>query len=338
MKPWLVIVVLLLAIAFLTILSNQSKRIKMNPSGTIGNTASNLNNGGLFCENNSIVYFSNPYDGGSLYSMNSDGSNIKKLGVVQVTHILADDNYLYYFQESASGLGGLGYIRSIYGIYQASHKGTNIRCLVQDYASQMQLVDNFIYYQTRTDSSFFLNKVKIDKSLTTPLFPSAINPSCSANGVIYYNGTETNHYLYALNPTTDTSSIVWEGNLWYPVFDNGYIYYLDVANNYRLCRYSLEKDSVDILTHDRVDCFNVGYGYIYYQCNSSQNPALKKMNLDGSQVEIIASGNYTAINMTSRYVYFQAFGSDTPTYYVPLGGGSVCSFTEAQEAAMKQSK
>ena len=32
-------------------------KIEMNPEGTVGNTAGNLNNGGLFCEYEDVVYF-----------------------------------------------------------------------------------------------------------------------------------------------------------------------------------------------------------------------------------------------------------------------------------------
>ena len=53
----------------LFILSMLSQRIKMNTGNVTGNTAGNLNNSGLFCERNGIVYFSNLYDNGCLYSM-----------------------------------------------------------------------------------------------------------------------------------------------------------------------------------------------------------------------------------------------------------------------------
>ena len=44
---------------FLFILAIFSDYIPMNPEGTVGNTAGNLNNGGLFCEYDGKVYFSN---------------------------------------------------------------------------------------------------------------------------------------------------------------------------------------------------------------------------------------------------------------------------------------
>ena len=58
-----------------------SQRVKMNKGYVNGNTAGNLNNGGLFCESEGIVYFSNLYDDGCLYSMNPDGTDMKKLSL-----------------------------------------------------------------------------------------------------------------------------------------------------------------------------------------------------------------------------------------------------------------
>ena len=94
---------------------------------------------------------------------------------------------------------------------------------------------------------------------------------------------------------------------------------MDVSSNYRLCRYSLTQQAVEVLTNERVDCFNLGSGYIYYQTNDAANPQLKCMHMDGSNVLTIADGIYTNINMTSRYVYFQEFGEDGKLYHSALG-------------------
>ena len=52
---------------------------KMNQGYINGNTAGNLYNGGSFCEYNGVIYFSNPNDNGKLYSMDSNGQNLKKI-------------------------------------------------------------------------------------------------------------------------------------------------------------------------------------------------------------------------------------------------------------------
>ena len=64
MKKSFKITAVAIAVLFLgavSFLFTLSRRIAMNPAGTVGNTAGNLNNDGLFCEYDGTVYFLNPY-------------------------------------------------------------------------------------------------------------------------------------------------------------------------------------------------------------------------------------------------------------------------------------
>jgi len=315
----LVILALIVAMIF-------SKRIAMNPAGTVGNTAGNLNNGGLFCEYDGTVYFSNKTEGGSLYAMKPDESEIKRLNTLKVGNILAGGKYLYYFQTgSSSEASSFGQIEGMKSFNRCRLNGSDIITLTKDVVVTGQLVDNYLYFLVAKNSGPIFYKIKIDNSERVDLADYIINPACAVNGTIYYNNTQDEHYLYALNTANDTTSLIWKGNLWYPVLEDDYVYYLDVENNYRLCRYSLSRNSIQVLTDDRVDCFNVGGGYVYYQKNG-QDAALKCMLTDGSNVQVIAEGNYTNINMTSRYVYFQEFGNDSAMYHTPVGSSSYSSF------------
>ena len=79
-KPLIVFSILLLVIVLLlAIYILFTQRVSKNPAGTVGNTAGNLNNGGFFCEYNGTVYFSCSADGGSLFSMDADEQNVKRL-------------------------------------------------------------------------------------------------------------------------------------------------------------------------------------------------------------------------------------------------------------------
>lgn len=304
----------------------------MNPAGTIGNTAGNLNNSGLFCEYDGKVYFSNAYDNGSLYSMTPDEGNMKKIVNADICNILAAGKYLYYFRLGEAGDTGLGNIRIPKSFNRSELNGKNAVGLTRETVVIAQLVDNHLYMLTGDNADPHFSKIKIDKSEQTELADYIINPACAVNGSIYYNGTQTDHYLYRLDTATDISTEVWKGNIWNPVVDGNYVYYMDVAANYRLCRYSLSQNLVEVLTNDRVDCFNVGNGYIYYQKNGS-SPSLNCMYTDGSGLQVIAEGNYTNINMTSQYVYFQEFGNDTTMYHAYLGSGSYNVFQGAMDAA-----
>lgn len=330
-----VIVVLVLAAAL--IISHLRNRIPPNDIAVTGNTAGNLNNHGLFCELDGKVYFSNAYDDGCLYSMNADETEVKKLIDGRTSSINAAGDYLYYFMDSASGGSEFAYVIRTYGVYRAKTNGKGASCLVRDACVTMQLSGDYLYYQRYNNKDFTkLYKIKTDKSENILISDSIINPAACHNGIIYYNGQDKNHYLYALDTRTDSVSLVYNGNLWYPVYKDDYIYYMDVGEDYRLCRYSLPAGTVEVLTNDRVDCFNVGNSYIYYQKNDANAPALMRMRLDGSEPEVVAEGNYQNINITSRYVYFNEYNNEVPIYRTPADGMvSVSAFTAARDAALQ---
>lgn len=340
-KNWKILLftcIVLIILVTAGVISALTSKVPHNDSSVTGNTAGNLNNGGLFAESEGRVYFSNAYDNGSLYSMNTDETDIKKLGSSRVNAINVGGNFLYYYMDSdGSGGDGLGFVVRTYGIFRSRLNGKASQCLDRSASVTMQLCGDYLYYQRYNNKDFTkLYKIKTDKSEGSLVSDSIINPAACYNGIIYFNGTESDHYLYALNTSNDTISTVYQGDLWYPAYKDGYIYYMDVSENYRLCRYSLSGNTVEVLTNDRVDTYNVGDQYIYYQRSSSTEPALMRMLLDGSSPEVVAEGNYSDINLTSAYAYFHAFGEDTPVYHTPVNGPvNVTPFTAAAEAAAK---
>jgi len=334
-KNIIFIIIFLLIIITLMILNIFTGGISLNPDGTVGNTAGNLNNSGLFCENDGKVYFSNSFDHGVIYVMDADESNLRRLNSMQARNILAGGSYLYYFQLGSSGDAGIGNIVSSKSFIRMNTNGKQTTGIIRETVVSAQLVDNYLYLLIAGDKTPELHKIKIDGSESEVLADYEINPVSVENGIIYYNGTRMDHYLYGLNTSNGSTSVIWRGNLWYPCVEGSYVYYLDVENNYRLCRYNMDQDIIEVLTDDRVDCFNVGNSYIYYQKNSETEPQLKCMRTDGSNVYIIAEGNYTNINMTSQYVYFQTYGDDISTFHAPLGGTDYSIFTAASTSALE---
>ncbi len=326
LKTVLTVTVCIAMLALLGVTMFFKGRVQMNPAGTIGNTGGNLNNDGLFCEYDGTVYFSNIAAGGVLCAMNPDETNVRRLNDLKVRNILAGGKYLYFFQTGAAEDSGLVQLRGMITFNRCKLDGKSITALTNDVVVTGQLVDNYLYLLTSTNAGPSFYKLKIDKSDLVPLADYNINPACAVNGTIYYNGTQQDHYLYALNTANDVVSEVWHGNIWYPVVDGNYVYYLDVENNYRLCRYSLSQNEIQVLTQDRVDCFNLGGGYLYYQKNGSQ-PQLRFMRTDGSDDTMLAEGNFTHINITSRYVYFQPFGEEDTIYHSAIGSTVYNLFT-----------
>lgn len=325
---YLIFFMLPVAIVFLAIMlaAILSDRVKPNPPGTVGNTAGNINNGGLFCEYGGTVYFSNPGDGGTLYAMNADETDVRKLNSMKVRNLLAGGDYLYFFQLGSAVENGLGSVTNSHSFNRSNLKGQKAANLTTDVVVSGQLVGDYLYLLTAGKEHPVFYKLKTDKSEKVHLADYSINPACAADGAIYYNGTREDHALYRLDTATDATQTVWNGNLWYPVLSGDSIYYMDVSSDYRLCRYSLSGQTVEILTNDRVECFNVGAGYVYYQTNDPVNPQLKCMRTDGSSVLVVAEGIYTNINMTSQYVYFQEFDVDDSLYHTRFGSDQYSAF------------
>ena len=342
LKNILILAILFAVILILAVLVVLSGRTPLNDESTVGNTAGNLNNNGYFCEHEGRVYFANAYDNYSLYSMNADETDIKKLHGGATSFINAGGNYLYYASAgntSTNDSDGSGSFRGTYGIYRSKLNGKSVIGMDRCYVAAMQLCGNYLYYaKIDTKTSMSLEKIKIDKTDQQTVNPTAyINPNCYVNGTIYYSGTEQDHYLYALDTARDRASVVWEGNIWNPICQDDYVYYMDVENNYRLCRYSRYDGTVQVLTNDRIDTFNVYGNLIYFQTNSDTSPALKRMLIDGTSQEIVRDGIHQNINITSEYVYFNAFGASTPVYKTSIYGAvNVTSFDAGREAALKE--
>ena len=342
-KVLIVVGVLIAAIVAASVLSNITSRIPENDPATVGNTGGNLNNGGYFCEDpeNGRVFFANHYDSGYLYSMNPDQTDLKRLYNSDCSNICVGGDHLYFCMETPEGGSGLGFVIKTSGIYRSSKKGSKVECLTSDDALIMNLVGSTLYYQANTGTGVGLKKVHITGKDDPVVIQDSfvINPATAMNGNIYFNGTTNDHYLYAFNTVSETVQALWDGNIWNPVWYDGYFYYMDISDNYKICRYSPASQSVDILTHDRADTFNVGYGYVFYSVSTGDAPGLYRMRLDGSDRTMLDMGYTCDINITESYTYFRHFGQSTPIYYVSTqGGGYPQEFTAAETAAAKNKK
>ena len=210
-------------------------------------------------------------------------------------------------------------------------------CLDKSDTDSMVLYGNRVYYTKAVDGklSLCLHSISTSKKDPKMLTDFLLNPASVNNGQIYYNGNERDHYLYTFDIRSETSSLVAQYNMWFPVYYGGSVYFLDVDHNYRLCRLDMMDGNLTVITHDRVDCFNVSGGYIYYQTNQAAEDGLYRAGIDGSDPVLVSKGIFRNINIAGGYVFFQAFQTDIPQYMCPVGSTSVSTFDAAKAEAMK---
>lgn len=313
-----------------------SQRIEQNPEGTIGNTAGNLYNGGLFCEDDGYVYFSNPYDNYALYRMTPKETDFEKLIATETGSINAAGKYFYYYQKGSGSGEGFGYMISTTGIYRAEKKNPQkVKCLDRILSDTIVLADNSIYYNTAGQSTgLSLKRVDITGKTKESILDYLVTPACVYNSTLYFNNTVDNGHLMAIAPGSARATSTLKEDVYMPVVDGKNVYYIDVHDNYSLACYNMSSRTKLTLVPERVDMFNISDNYIYYQ-TAGKNPQFKRVTNTGASPEVIAEGAYCNINITSEYVYFTEFNTDTPVYKTPVNGEiNVSTFDTAYAAAL----
>ena len=298
------------------------EKIPDNPAETYGNTAGNLNNGGLFCESGGVVYFANPNDSFSLYSMNPDNTNVTKLSDVPVSYINAGGDYLYFYYNDRGGAKFMGLAGNMRGVYRIPKSGRDTpTCLDRTTSGVVLLMGNNIYYQHYDkEEALQLYYCKTDGSDKGLLVDEIINPACAVHSNIYYSDYSNKNYLSVLNPLNGSKKLYLDARVYNPIAENDYIYFMNVDDDYKLYRYNMLDGSTAKITNERIDAYNVYGSFVFYQTNSKSRPRLVRMMSDGSNPEIIAEGNYTDINCTSAYTYFRPYDEENVFYMTPTTG------------------
>lgn len=328
MKKKLIVAGIIVLIVGLSIVYYFTSRFKYNEEGTVGNTAGNLYNEGLFCENNGYVYFANPYDDYKLYKMDIDGENVEKLYSDTVSDINVAGGYIYYTRFNHKSGADVVFTGTIYGVFRLKDGDSMPVGLHSGVSNEVTLCGNYIFYQSYNDKDVFeLRKVKIDGKEDTKISDKAYIPSSVSNGNIYFPEVEGNHNLLRLNTQTGSISTYKEGNFYMPIICNNYIYYIDLDNDRKLCRMNMSNEEVDILSEDKCVNYNLSeeQEVIFYQTeNSTSDHRLMKMDINGDNITTIREGDCFNISITSKYTYFiEKIGDSDFLYRMNTAGVSI---------------
>ena len=336
------IVILLVGIAILKNKLSDKSSVPPNDPYEAGNSSGNLYNGGYFAEKEGIVYFSNQYDGGKLYSMNSDQTNIKKLSDGSVSFINVLGDYIYYYSETSGSQGGLGYVRNGRGLYRTDIKGKETFSLTKTTTDGFLGLGDNLYFNSFNEAENSDNAIVTLETVTTSnqnqrtLLRDHVAIGGYYAGNLYYAGMDQDHCLYAIN--TMDGSVVSVSSEWFylPIISQSSVFYLDLRDDYHLKSISLADGNVNTIVNERVDTYNIYNGIIYYQnVDPDGGYALKRVYTDGTGLETVADGVYCDINITPDYVYFRGFQNELPIYQQStFGSVNVNTFDAALQAVM----
>ncbi len=309
-----------------------------NGPTAVGNTPGNLNNGGLFCEYNGKIYFANPYDDDRLYVMNSDCSDAKKLNEDTVAYLNVSNDSIYYVKNNFSeDTIGAVFRGQLFGLYRCNLDGSECKSLYSKLSGKMSLAGDYIYYQHYDEHTpLSLHKVRIDGKKNKQISATPYIPSCVTNQKIYFVDETKNNAISVLDTKSDQITKFYDANAYMIDYQNNYLYYIDLNQNYSIVRLNMGTQTVELLYTDntgKIVSLNVYGNKIFFQLESETDgrTGLYRMNTDGTQVEFIASGDLTKVSCTSKYTFFRYYEEPETLYRVP----TTSPITKVEEIVIK---
>ncbi len=298
--------------------------VSFNKESEIGNSNGNIYNGGLFCQQDTTIYFTNDYDDGALYSMNSLCENMNKISVDKAVYINSDDRYIYYVKADSllenSSKANMRYNNG--GVYRMNNNGTFLKNITSNPASNLILFGNYLYYQQYyVPDGMSLARTKLDATDNRILTHSSAIPYTVQDGTFYY---------YPLNKPqikgilldSFTTHVKYKASYQYPIAFGDYIYYINPSDKNYI--YRMKKDGTDPtkLISESCATYNITNTgkYLYYQVGNGKSNRISRLNLETMKKETVAKGSYRNIFVTDYYVFFNNY-EHTKIFKVIADGG-----------------
>ncbi len=319
-KRVLIILIVLTVGAYIALFFHNLNRTYYNNDNEEGNTAGNIYNGGLFSEQDDHIYFSNDNDDGSLYVMSLNCTNFKKISEDKAAYINVDENYIYYVRANNTRENNEGgfFIFNNTGVYRINQNGSNIKAITGNPGAYLTLKGNELFFQ-RYDVGvgLFLYRYKIDASMERLLIEDAVIPAAIIDNLLYYVGYSKDNNINVMNLSSYTTHTNIEGTFLNPIFKDGYIYYMDGSDHYKIYRMKQDGSEVTKLVNYRCSTYNITNTgkYLYYQVDNQKQNGMYRLNLETMQEEELMDGNFKQIHVTSNYVFFKDY-DNTKTYIV----------------------
>lgn len=321
-----------------------SQRTVDNPEGAEGNTACNLYNGGIFCEDEDRIYFSNLKDGGALYSMSKELDDFKYEYEDTAGYINLTNAYIVYSRLNYLRSDSVKHVLqfSTSGLYRLNKKGRqNIKSLYYSNIGLASLSGNDVFYQKlEKGGKMNLYKTELGKKRGTLLLEKNVIPGSVRDGKLYYAGTGKNHYIYYLDTKTGSEHEFYKGNCYQPAFVGSHVYFISASQKYNLARVNKDGKQPLILVKERCSFYNVTEDekYIIYQVDDALKNRIEMMNLETLEKKVIKEGDYNSITIVGGKVFFREFGTDEVYYFSLDNPSSVSTFNPPDLTENKEKK
>lgn len=275
-------------------------------------TSENIFNNGSCAIQGDRIYFCNSYDGGTLYSIKTDGSDMRKLND-EWTQWFNVSGSMIYFQNGSGRIcamntdgsgqqklnddnsaninvvdGRIYYSNTDDGfkLYSMNIDGSDRKKLKDDCPLYMNVVGDRIYYSDQLNGSDAkgIYSVKTDGSEKTKLSDHSPFQIVVTDGWIYYNNQDDDYKLYVMR--TDGSDRHKLIDDYAPEMNvvSDWIYYVK-GDEWKTYRVKTDGTERQLLSDDHAEWFAIRGDLIYYTITGAK---IYSMNIDGSDKKVLA--------------------------------------------------
>lgn len=309
------------------------KNIHVEEKFNMGNSVSNILNGGLAVQCGEYIYYSNIYDNDSLYKMNSDGSEKVKLNNEETMYMNILGDWIYYISKD--------------GIHKIKTDGSENKIIKKVNNGEdffyLYAVGDKLYYRKYLLSEYYdkwvVCRINLDGSNEKQYMTKGFVHNVTVYGDwIYYNGNPTidGAYKIKLDGSCDESipNETYRNNIkdfWnldstsYETFfidniigDNNNLYvsiYSDYFGSRKIYSTDESFNNIHPLSIGDVTAFNIKNDWVYYTPSSENNALYKTKVNENTPVKLCTfEGEICSINVTKDWVYFQIYKETTDTF------------------------
>lgn len=275
------------------------------------NTEYVFNNGDCAFQGDRI-YFCNSYDEGLLYSVKTDGSDMRKLNDVYTQWFYVTSNLIYYKDdrgriwvmnidgndrkklnddksENINVVGDRIYYSNVddgFKPYSINADGSDRKKISDDVLLFMNVYGDRIYYSGKSNSGEYngIYSVNLDGGQKTKLSIDKSNKILVKEDWIYYVNQDDDNKLYAMR--TDGSDRHILIDVYTPIMNvvSDRIYYKS-GDDWKFYSAKIDGSEKQLLSDDNVNWFAIGKDSIYYSITGAK---IYSMNLDGSNKKLLA--------------------------------------------------
>ncbi len=278
------------------------------PSSAPTITSESMNQCTDFTVQGGRIYFSNKYDNGTLYRINIDGSDKRKLNDDCSSRFCVSGDQIYY-ENSSDGSK----------LYSITIDGNDRRKLSDDKLVSIfwNVYDGRIYYSNHNDADC-LYSIKADgsdrKKLSddSPLYMNVYGDR------IFYYGSKGNKGIYSLKTNGSEKIKLSDDEPFRIVVVGDWIYYPNTKDSYKL--YAMRTNGSDRhkVSDDYAPNMSVVNNRIYYQ--KGDDWRIFSVKTDGSDRQLLSDDHGDSFSVWDGRIYYMITGAKI--YSMSTGGGN----------------